>query len=53
MTQSDSTNETPTAKALAMLSAFASVGARAFNKTILDIRGEEVKGLYRDRKSVV
>ena len=28
MTESDSTKETPTAKALAMLSAFASVGAR-------------------------
>jgi hypothetical protein len=52
MTENNSTNETPTAKALAMLSAFASVGARAFNKTILDIRGEEVKGLYRGNRSL-
>jgi hypothetical protein len=50
--EGDSTKETPTAKALAMLSAFASVGARAFNKTILDIRGEEVKGLYRGNRSL-
>jgi len=50
--ENDSTKETPTAKALAMLSAFASVGARAFNKTILDIRGEEVKGLYRGNRSL-
>jgi len=35
-----------------MLSAFASVGARAFNKTILDITGAEVKGLYRGNRSV-
>lgn len=52
MTENDSRNETPTAKALAMLSVFASVGARAFNKTILDIRGDEVKGLYRGNRSV-
>src|ERR1035438_6487194 len=52
MTENDSTKETPTAKALTMLSAFASVGARAFNKTILDIRGEEVKGLYRGNRSL-
>jgi len=50
--ESNNTKETPTAKALAMLSAFASVGARAFNKTILDIRGEEVKGLYRGNRSL-
>jgi hypothetical protein len=41
-----------TAAALAMLSAFASVGARAFNKTILDIDGNEVEGLYRGNRSV-
>jgi len=52
MTENDGTNETPTAKALAMLSVFASVGARAFNKTILDIRGDEVKGLYRGNRSL-
>jgi hypothetical protein len=52
MTENDRMNETPTAKALAMLSVFASVGARAFNKTILDIRGDEVKGLYRGNRSL-
>lgn len=52
MTESNSTNDTPTGKALAMLSAFASVGARAFNKTILDIHGNEVEGLYRGNRSV-
>ncbi len=49
---SNESNETPTAKALAMLSAFASVGARAFNKTILDIHGKEVRALYRGNRSV-
>jgi hypothetical protein len=39
--------ETPTAKALGMLSAFASVGARAFNLTLTDIDGEKVEGTYR------
>jgi hypothetical protein len=43
---------TDNAAALAMLSAFASVGARAFNKTILDIDGNEVKGLYRADRSL-
>ena len=52
MTENDNTKETPTAKALAMLSAFASVGARAFNKTILDIHGNEVKGFYRGNRSL-
>lgn len=41
-----------TAAALAMLSAFAAVGVTAFNKTILDITGAEVKGLYRGNRSV-
>jgi hypothetical protein len=50
--KNDGTNETPTAKALAMLSAFASVGARAFNKTILDIHGTEVKDLYRGNRAL-
>ena len=39
----DKARETATGEALAMLSAFASVGARAFNKTILDIHTNEVK----------
>jgi hypothetical protein len=50
--ENDGTRQTPTSKALAMLSAFASVGARAFNKTILDIDGNEVKGLYRGGRSL-
>ncbi len=41
-----------TAAALAMLSAFASVGARAFNKTIVDITGTEVRKLYRGNRSL-
>jgi hypothetical protein len=45
-------SDTPATKALAMLSAFASVGARAFNKTILDIDGNEVEGLYRAGRSL-
>src|SRR6185437_1144643 len=39
--------ETATTKALAMLSAFASVGAKAFNLTLTDINGEKVPGGYR------
>jgi hypothetical protein len=39
--------ETATGKALTMLSAFASVGARAFNLTHTDIEGEKVPGGYR------
>ncbi len=39
--------ETPAGKALAMLSAFASVGARAFNLTLTDIEGEKIEGGYR------
>ena len=35
-----------------MLSAFASVGARAFNITILDIEDDEVEGLYRGNRSL-
>ena len=38
--------------ALAMLSAFASVGATGFNKTILDIDGNEVEGLYRGNRGL-
>ncbi|MGH7970301.1 MAG: DNA-primase RepB domain-containing protein [Limisphaerales bacterium] len=39
--------ETATVKAVAMLSAFASVGAKAFNMTLTDINGEKVAGGYR------
>jgi hypothetical protein len=49
MTISDSSGagETPTSAALAMLSAFASVGARAFNFTLTDDQGDKVPGGYR------
>jgi len=47
MTENDNTRDTPTAKALAMLSAFASAGARAFNLTLTDINGEKVPGGYK------
>ncbi|MGH9354097.1 MAG: DNA-primase RepB domain-containing protein [Terriglobia bacterium] len=43
----DRAGETPTGKALAMLTAFASVGARTFNLTLTNIDGEKVKGGYR------
>jgi hypothetical protein len=46
MTDSETTRE-PTTKALSMLSAFASVGARAFNLTLTDINGDKVDGGYR------
>src|SRR3954471_18553674 len=52
MTGNDRAGETATGKALAMLSAFASVGARSFNKTILDLQGNEVQGLYRGNRSL-
>lgn len=45
--EKSSTNDTPATKALAMLSAFASVGARAFNLTLTDIDGEKIDGSYR------
>jgi hypothetical protein len=47
MSDNDRAGETPTSAALAMLSAFASVGARAFNLTHTDIEGEKVPGGYR------
>ena len=46
----DGAGETATGKALAMLSAFASVGARAFNLTLTDIEGEKVPGGYRPNR---
>jgi hypothetical protein len=39
-------------KALAMLSAFASVGARAFDVTLTKIEGEKVEGKYRGNRSL-
>jgi hypothetical protein len=38
-----SASDTPATEALTMLSAFASVGARAFNLTLTDIEGEKIK----------
>jgi hypothetical protein len=46
--ETGSAAETPASKALAMLSAFASVGARAFNLTLTDdTNGDKVPGGYR------
>jgi hypothetical protein len=42
--EAGSAAETPAGKALAMLSAFASVRARAFNLTLTDIEGEKIEG---------
>ncbi len=47
MTEQNAASDSPAAKALAMLSAFASVGAKAFNLTLTDINGEKVAGGYR------
>lgn len=44
--------EPDTGKALAMLSAFASVGARVFDLSITDLNGDEVKGLQRPKRSL-
>jgi hypothetical protein len=44
--------DTPSAKALAMISAFASVHARIFDLTITDAKGEEVKGLQRPKRGL-
>src|ERR1700678_4446488 len=41
MTENDTTRETPTAKALAMLDAFASVGVSVFDITITNIKEDE------------
>ncbi len=45
--ENGSASDTPATKALAMLSAFASVGARAFNLTLTNIDGEKTPGGYR------
>jgi hypothetical protein len=44
--------DTPTIKALVMVSAFASVHAGIFDLTITDAKGEEVKGLQRPKRSL-
>jgi hypothetical protein len=43
---------TATAKALAMLFAFGSIGAQAFNLTPTDITGEKMPGGYRPNRSL-
>jgi hypothetical protein len=45
--ENGSGSDTAATKALAMLSAFASVGARSFNLTLTNIEQEKVKGGYR------
>ena len=49
--ENDGTNKTPTGKALAMLDAFASVGVRAFNKTMMNIGGRNGEG-FRGNRSI-
>jgi hypothetical protein len=44
--------DTPVGKALTMLGAFASVGARAFDLSLTDLTGAPVKGLQRPGKSL-
>jgi hypothetical protein len=44
--------DTPTDKALAMLSAFGSVGARVFDLSLTDLAGAPVKGLQRPGRSL-
>jgi hypothetical protein len=44
--------EPDTSKALAMLSAFASVGVRVFDVTVTDIEGEKVERNFRAKRSV-
>jgi hypothetical protein len=44
--------DTSTGKALAMLSAFASVGARVFDLSLTDLTGAPVKGLQRPGRSL-
>ncbi len=48
----DGAGGTATSKALAMLSAFASVGANAFNLTLTDIEGQKIEGGYRTNCSL-
>lgn len=45
--ENGSASDTAATKALAMLSAFASAGARAFNLTLTNIDGEKIPGGYR------
>ena len=48
----DREGKSDTSKALAMLSAFASVGARAFDVTLTDIEGGKVEGKFRGNRSL-
>jgi hypothetical protein len=52
MTVNDGGRETAIGAALAMISAFASVGAKVFDLTITDSNGEKVKGLQRPGRGV-
>jgi len=49
---SERAGDTPTSKALVMLSAFASVGARVFDLSLTDLSGAPVKDLQRPGKSL-
>ena len=48
----DRAGKSDTGKALAMLSAFASVGAKVFDLSITDLDGKPVKGLQRPERSL-
>ncbi|MBV8772089.1 MAG: hypothetical protein JO166_07150, partial [Deltaproteobacteria bacterium] len=47
----DRAGDTPTSKALTMLSAFTGVGARMFDLSFTDLAGSPVKGLQRPGRS--
>ena len=49
---SERVGDTPVGKALAMLAAFASVGAQTFDLSLTDLAGAPVKGLQRPGKSL-
>ena len=49
---SDRVGDTPVGKALAMLAAFASVGAKIFDLSLTDLASAPVKGQQRSGKSL-
>ena len=49
---SERVGDTPASRALAMLAAFASVGAQIFDLSLTDLNGTPVKGRQRPGKSL-
>jgi hypothetical protein len=49
---SERVGDTPAGKALAMLAAFANVGARVFDLSLMDLNGAPIKGRQRPDKSL-